>query len=478
MNRLILGVCAVALVACGGGKSSSTTPTVAIEGYGATRWIPQNATYAITTHTVRDAQQGLRDLVMTFGALGGVTIEDVSEGLRQVLLVDPLSPEALAQIGIDVEGGFAIFADTLNPTVAMHLSSPQQLQGFIDSQAKLQTQSIVVDKTEVFTAPVDKDLRISWAIVDGWLLVHFAFEAEADAGWLARSKQGGQGAWTANLDARSKAPVLGFANVAQLLATAQTREPGLAPCTGELRDLGALRFTMGGDPQHASARIALDVGAAAPRVEASTLPIPEGWANVTAQVPIAAQWNVDLPALKARFDHCFGAFGIDLGVLDQFGVRAGRGFVRTFDGEDRKGTGAIALDLAQKDFIAGQLDQVPMRSTFERNRTFGPHKGKSLAIPMYLTIDYVLTDQLALAAVGDGLLVQLVGRGGAVKGPLAQLALQPLGLSVESWSDLLELLDVDHPKRVAAALQQWREVRLTAGLEGQWLVLDVNGTRR
>lgn len=480
MTRFILGACAIVLLACGGGKSSggSTPPTVAVQGYTATRWIPQDASYGVTTRTVRDAQQGLRDLVQTFGVLGEVTVEDVSAGLREILLVDALSPDALAQIGIDVDGGFAIYSDALNPTVAMHLASPQQLQAFIDSQTKLRLQSIVVEGTEVFTAPVDRHLRISWAVTDGWLLVHFAFESEGDASWLAKSKRGGRGAWTADLDAAAKPPVLGFADAARLLAAAQSRIPELAPCTSQLGDIGRMRFSMAGDARHANARVALDVGDAAPRIDASTLPIPEGWANVTAQVPIAAQWNIDVPAMRTRLDPCLRIF-VNLNILDQLGVRAGRGFLRTFDGEaPAKSTGALALDLVHDEFFAAQLDQVPMRSTFERKRTFGPYAGKSLAIPMYLTVDYVLTDQLALAAVGDGLLVQLVGRGGTVKGPLVQLGLQPLGLSIESWTDLLELLDVDHPKRVAEALQKWREARLTAALEGRWLALSVTGTRR
>jgi hypothetical protein len=478
MKRLILGVCAACLLACGGGKSGGgTSPVVAVQGYRATRWIPQAATYALTTRNIRDAQQGVRDLVGTFGVLGNISIEKVSAGLREVLLVDALSPEALAQIGIDVEGGFAIYSDAFNPTIAVKLASPAQLQAFLDAQTKLRVQSIQVEGTEVFTVPVD-GVRISWAVVDGWLLVHFAIQREGDASWLAASKQGGRGGWTADLDAAANPYMLGFVDVGRLVADAQRMVPEIAPCTSLLGDVHHARLSMAGDAKHTNMRIALDVGNAASQIAASTLPIQDGWANVTAQVPIAAQWNVDLVAVRTRFEKCFALMDVNLGFVDEVGVRAGRGFLRTFDGEDRKGTGAVALDLAHKDFLAAQLDQVPMRSTFERKRTFGPYAGKSLAIPMYLTVDYVLNDQLALAAVGDGLLVQLVGRGGTVKGPLFDLALQPLGLSLESWTAVLELLDVDHPDRIATYLRTWRDARLTASLEGSWLVLSLAGTRQ
>jgi hypothetical protein len=299
----------------------------------------------------------------------------------------------------------------------------------------------------------------------------------------ATKKPAGKPAWAADFEAYGGAPppVIGFVDAGKLLADAQAKVPELAQCASTLQlgaGIGRLSFTMAGDTKQVNTRIALDIGPLAQRVEASMMPVPEGWAQVTAQVPIAAQMNIDLNAFRARFDSCLKLLDIDLRELDEFGVRAGRAFIRTFDPDERKGTGAIALDLSHKDFFAAKLDEIPMRSAFERNRAFGPYKGKSVAIPMFLTVDYVLTDQVALAGVGDGLLIQLVGRGMAQKGPLLEVALQPLGLSIEAWTELLGLIDVDNPKRVAQGLHKWREAKLTARIEGTRLVLQASGTRR
>ena len=486
MNRLILGLCAVALVACGGSRRSPKPAQAppAFAAYTATRWIPGNASYAIAARTVRDIQQNTRDLIETVGIAGGVTTADISRELSQLLRVDALSADAVAQIGVDLDGGVAVFSEHVNPTLVVRLASAAQFEAFVERQ-QLRIQSVVDLGVEVFTAPLDDDVRISWAIADDWLWVHLALPGVPDdsATWFRASREAGAPTWAADFTyakGSGEPAVVGFADVARFLAEASAEVPALARCAGVLgtAKLGRLAITLGGDRTQASARLALDVGTAADGIAAAALPVPEGWQTVTAQVPLAAEWNIDLAAARAAADPCLRVLGVDARDFDELGVRAARGFIRTFDPDEREGTGAVALDLSHKRFFAAQLDQIPLRSTLERKRTFGPYAGKSIAIPMFLTIDYVLADQLALAAVGDGLLVQLVGRGGTTPGPLAAITVQPAGLAVESWAELLALVDVPRARDVAQRLQSWRDVRVNLTIEGSRLVLTAAGVRR
>ena len=485
MNRLILGLCAAAICACGGSQPTNRAqPAPAVFGaYTATRWIPANASYALTGRTVRDVQQNARDLIDTIGVVGGVTTADISRELSRLLRVDPLSADAVAQIGVDLDGGFALFSESINPTLVVRLASAPQFEAFVERQ-QLRVQSVVDVGVEVFTAALDDNVRISWAIADGWLWLHLALPGVPDdsATWFRSSREPGAPAWVAELvyaKGTGEPPVVGFADVARFLAAASAEAPALGRCASALgaASIGRLAITLGGDRKQAGARFALDVGAAADGIAAAALPVPEGWQTVTAQVPLAVQWNLDLAAARAKADPCLRILGVDAREFDELGVRAGRGFIRTFDPDEREGTGAVALDLSHKSFFAGQLDQIPLRSTLERKRTFGPYAGKSISIPMFLTIDYVLTDQLALAAVGDGLLVQLVARGGTTPGPLAGVAVQPAGLSVEAWAELLALADVPRARTVAQQLQSWRDVRVNLTIEGSRLVLTAAGVR-
>ena len=485
--RLILGLCAAALLACGGGKphKTPTSDTSAVRAYSATRWIPGGASYAVTALTVRDAQRGVRDLIETFGVLAGVTVEEVSAELTQMLLVDPLSPESMTSIGVDLEGGFALFSESYNPTMVARLASPPAFRAFIEKQTNLKLQSVVVDGVEVFTAPLPGKARISWAVADDWLWVHFTLPDVPDdsSTWFTSSRKPGELKWGVDLAVAKGAgqpSVIGFLDVPKFLADAQARVPELARCASSLPvgSIGKLSLSLDGTPERASARIMLDVGSLAPAIASTSLPIPDGFAAATAQVPIAAQMNIDLAVARAKADPCLQLFKVNLRELDELGIRAGRGYIRTFDPDDREGTGAVSLDLTHKRYFEQQLDRVPIRSTLEKKRTFGPYAGKSLSIPMFLSVDYVLTDKLALAGVGDGQLSTMIGKGGTTPGPLFEVALQPMGMSVDAWAELLGLLEIDNAKRVAGQLQRWRDVRVNMSIDQKYLVLGANGTRR
>jgi hypothetical protein len=478
--RAILTLCAVSLFACGGGgnKSGTGPATAAVGGYSATRWVPGNVTFLLTSRTNREAQQGVRDLIETFGPLVDVGIEEISREITRLLLVDTLSPEAVAGIGVDLEGGFAMFSEGYNPTVVTKLASPAAFRAFIERQQDLKMQSVVEGGIEVFSAPLTGKVRVSWAIADDWLWIHLLLPDVPDdsATWFAASRKPSAPTWTAELQA-ANAPVAGFIDAARLLTEAAGHSTGSLKACLQSLSIGRTTFALGGDPKQVNARIAIDVGAAAPELAKLVDPIPDGFATATAQVPLAVQMNVKLSGLRAKYNACFQVLEIG-DELAELGIDSGRGYLRTFDPDDKSGSGAVSLDLTHPKFLQDQISRIPMRSAFERSRTIAGMPGKALSIPTFPTVEYILTPSLALAGIGDGQLSTMIGKGGRVPGPVLDIAVQPQGLSTESWSELFELLDIDNAKRVAERLQRWRQLRVNLTIEGSRLVLVATGTRR
>ncbi|MBA3820657.1 MAG: hypothetical protein H0X17_17325 [Deltaproteobacteria bacterium] len=475
----------MAVLGCSGGTRAPAQPSASatVQAYAATRWLPARPSYVVAARTVRDAQQALRDIVDATGLVAGFDVAEISAELRGLILVDPMSTAEVANLGVDLEGGFVMFSEGVNPTFVVHLSSQPQFAAFMEQQTHLKTQSVVEDGVEVFTSPLPGNVRISWAVADDWLWVHLALPIVPDDGtaWFAASRRPGAPTWQADwqwAQGQGQPALVGFVQLRGFLQQLTARVPAAAACVRLLDPVTRVALAFDGSPQQVSGRLAFDLGPAAAAISHATLPVPEGWAAATAQVPLAAQWNLDLTAVRTTIEPCARALDVGLVRAEQLGVRAGRAFLRTFDPDDRSGSGAVALDLAHQRFFASQLDDIPLRSALERKRQFGPHAGRTLTIPMFLTIDYVLTDALALAAVGDGLLTAIVGTGGGAPGPVFAVDVQPLGLTAEAWTGLLELAGVRNAKRVVERLLRWRAAHLALTVDGTRLVLTAAGTRR
>ena len=209
-----------------------------------------------------------------------------------------------------------------------------------------------------------------------------------------------------------------------------------------------------------------------------TLPVPEGWAEVASKAPLAAQVNVDLPAARAWFAPCAVLIDEDFHWLDTYGVRTARAALLSIEPDGKSGSGVASFDLVTNKWFASQLDEIPLRSHLESDRTYGPLRGHSLSIPFGPTVEYVLTDRLAFAAVGDGLLARVVGKGGTVRGPVAAIDVQPPLLSPESWGAVRELLDLGGGGRFVERLMWWREAHFSISTDGNALVLAASGRRR
>ncbi len=490
MRLLVLGI--AALLGCGGSHGTSQPagpPTVARE-YSATRWIPAKPTYAFAARSVRDGQRGLRDMIDSFGIGFEVDATSMGRVLKQQLTVDPMSVQEVGALGIDLDGGIAMFSEGVSPTFVIHLAAPSQTQAFFDQarQSGISTQSVLVDGKEVFTTSLSSKLNLSWVMVDDWLWLHFALpggpSSGPDAGtrWFTSSYKPGAPTWSEQWqwakDGAGKSTVMGFIDVRMLLQTLAPRVQAAVACVQLFEPVGRVAFSLEGDGHHAAGRIALDLGPSAQAIARAIMPPPEGWSRAAASAPLAVQWNLDLAVVRNWLAPCVKLVELDLAQLDSFGVRAGRVLLQRFDPDDKSGSGAIALDITNKRYFASMLGEIPLRSKFESNRTFGPHAGKSLSIPFGPSVDYVLTDNVALAAMGDGLLSSVVGKGSAATGPVFALDITPSGLSHAAWEFLLGAIKIPHPAAITDHLLRWHDGHFVLAVEGSNLVLHASGDRR
>ena len=487
-------VAVVAALGCGGARSVSEGRAPAeVEGLPATRWVAAKPTFMLAAPTVRQAQRSLRDVIESFGMLVGVDVADASRGLQQLLAIDPLSPDARVAAGIDLEGSLVVFSEDVAPTFVVRLADPAATQAFFDRQRErgLVTQSVVVEGVEVFTAQLLARLRVSWAIADDWLWVHFAPQAIRDdaATWFANSRSTqpparrpawrADWAWATGASRATDRPGLhGFVDAGALLAMAGSKLPALARCVQIVAPVRRVAIAVAADGPQARGSLTLDVGDAAKDIAGALMPVPEGFAAASAQAPLAVQWNLDLLAVRAWLHPCLAVLGEDLHELDRLGVRAGRAVLQRFDPDDKSGAGAVSLDLAHAKYFGARLDDIPMRGTLERDRMFGPHAGHSISIPFVATLDYVLTDRLALAGVGDGLLAKVIGTGATVPGPLLAVDVTPPAMSADAWRAMLSLVVGHRADLFVTRMMRWKEGHLRVTVEGSSLVLSATGTRR
>ena len=489
--RALATLLGIALGCSGHGHGTTTGgPTAPQEapGFTATRWIPAKPTYAISSHTVVDAQHAIKDLAGSFGFLWDATEANISRGLAKVLGVDALSVEALRAIGVDPEGGFALFSDDVDPTLAVHLSAPDALPAFFDKLhgQGMVSQSVIVDGVEIFSSSVGGGSVVSWIVQGDWLLVHIALPGIHDdsRSWVKASTHRQSVTWMdswqwANrvADRIAKSPkVLGFLDLRKLVA-ASMRTADTVACAQAFAPIERVGFAYDTDGHAVDGRLTFEIGAAASSVVAAVLPEPPGWTAAAANAPLAAQWNIDVARLAAWISPCAGALGAsrDLEDLRGTGVRSARVFIQTLDLANTTGTGAVSLDLSSTKLITRYLDKIPMRSAVERDRTWHGVAGHHLGIPFGPAVDYVLDDTHLIAAMGDDMMEKVLAPGAKAVTHLLQLDIIPAGLPKSAW-DLLRELPVG--RALVRELAAWRDGHIAVTLEGTTLVIEARGNRR
>jgi len=267
--------------------------------------------------------------------------------------------------------------------------------------------------------------------------------------------------------------VAGFVDLKGLLAPYAGKVPQAMACVKMLEPLQRIGVSVGFEGTTVRGQLAFDIGDKTKAIEAATLAVPEGLPVVAQMAPIVAQWNLDLVATESYLRPCLAALGTSLDV-GQYGIRAARAVLKKLDPDDKSGEGVASVDLVNKRYLASMLDEVPMRSTFESARKFGPLDGYRIKVPFVATVDYVLTDRVGYVAMGDHLLEQMVGRGGTVHGPIAALDIIPGQLSEDAWAFALDALDV--PRRAAKLVTKWRDAHVLITVEGSSLVVAARGT--
>jgi hypothetical protein len=478
--------------ACAGSRGPAEHPAAAapvFPEYAATRWIPAKPSYVLAAKSFTAAQHGLRDFLDSFGMFVGVDARGASTALEGVIGIDPLSPDPMAGLGIDLRGGFAAFSEDVNPTFVVHLTAPEQTQAFFDHQRQrgMVTQSVMVEGAEVFTTQIGGGVSVSWAVADGWMWVHFAFPGiRDDAQWFVDSRHAGGEAswgdtfrWAQNAGGKTArtSNVVGYANLHDLIA-GSVAHSRLGACMRLVEPIGRIAVSMDGEDRHAQGRLALELAPGATDAMARhVMPIPAGFAAVAADAAFAAQWNLDLDAIVAWLAPCAAPDQIGLDKVLEFGVRSARVIVKTFDLDDKSGTGVVAFDLARPAFFAKQLDEIPFRSHLESNRRFGALDGHNLSVPWGPKIDYILTDHLAMAGVGNGLLERVV-TGGVQPGPVLALDIAPPALKPRAWEWLYDKLGVPNARWATDQLLHWHDGHIVVRIDGNQLILDAFGDRR
>jgi hypothetical protein len=497
--RMKLAVLTVIAVGCGGRASPPEVPPPAAVGPPAMRWVPANPTYLFASQTLGDGQRSLRDAIALAGGFAGFDVRDVAHAVSGLIGVDALAADPIAAIGVDLRGSWAVFSDNVNPTIVVHLAAPEQMAAFLDRQRErgLVTQSVVVDRTEVFSATLIGGLKIGWAIAGDWMWIHVAlpFTREEPGAWFAASHAPHRAGWAddwawAKAAAGGAAGLIGYFGRGTI-ARAVAALPDAAACARLVELAGRVAVALEGDERHVAARIALEVGSTATLGGMVVAP-PPGWEAATAQAALGVQWNLDAVAARAQLARtaapCLALAGGLPARLDETGVRTARAAVLGFDADAMSGTGAVAFDLTSAAFFERQLDRIPLRRAVERAQTFGAHRGRTISIPFSVTVDYVLEPRLAIAALGDGLLARLVAPGAprAHGPPIFALDLAPPALSAAAWETMLNAIAAQQLsgapsraiKRVVEHLMHWRDVHLAVTAEPTALVLAVSGHRR
>ncbi len=504
---LLALVLSPALAACPKGGS---TPgggggmPAAVTAFPALRWVPADAAYVVAARTGADMSNLMREAGNVLGLAVDGDADDISEESRREFGFDILSLPSLRAIGIDTDASGALFSQALSPTIAVRLHDPAGFEKFLDGwrEQGMSVQSQIEDGTEVFTVRFNRQVHISWAILDGWLLAHVALgiDQAPELAWLAaaRGARGGfagHGDFAAAVEA-SRAqpgaatgadglPVIAVVRAPQLLATFKgiaAREagrdaPAIDRCLRGLDDITRVLAAGGVADRDVRGAIVVELGSAA-AVAAALLPAPAGWYAARAGAPVQVDLGVDLVAASGPLAQC----GADLGgMIRQFGARTMHAFIMAFDGEMPAVAGAYA-DLAHDRAIRDALRTIPLLGQFSHTRKVGAVEVVDVDVPFVGSFSYHVDASRAIGAMGGGVIDAILGSGEVAAGELLHVELRPHDVPVEAWDLLLQQgLGVDRAqlrRRTIERLARWNHGVVDVRLAGDKIVVTASGTLR
>jgi len=486
---LLTGAAACGPKSTGSGPSTGAMPAP-VARYAGLRWVPADATYVIATHRTEDAVLIARELVDVLGLAGEFDAAQVGrDSARALGGLDVLSTADLAEHGIDVTRGVAIFSRGLSPTFAVPLADPQRFAAFIEEQRRggAVVQVARAHDLDVHTFRPHREVAFHWVFAGDWFLAHFEHtdEHEVDGAWLdaAIAARGGFAAeadLVAALDEGQRRlgaepPLVAVARTPQLLAHPLIREP--AACADTLGRLGRIIAVGAVAAPDARGAIVAEVAGGVDGVRALRTPVPAGWARARAEAPIQLDAGFDLRTAAERIGACAREDLVDAFDLDV--VRGVRAFLFRLDPDRLEGRGAAVVELVDPRVVKDAEDEIPGLSLLRRDRTIGGVKVFDVNIPSFPSFSYAVVGTTAIAGLGGTIDAVLAGGMGQPDDVLARVELRPRALSADEWDRMLApLVARDRARRwLIERLRAWKLGTVTLALEGSALVLSAHGQR-
>jgi hypothetical protein len=503
---------ALALAACSGPSKRTAEPTPpgeAERAYPALAWVPPDASWALVATRPSALADALRELYEPLAIAAGRQAAELDVELGRLLGKSPLRAADLEEIGLDGSGGVALFGgpDGL-PTAVVSIGDPDRLRAYLDGRRPEQNVSSTLHRGhELYGWQQGSAPRISWVLLDGWLVVHLGAADEGPA-WLDAVLAAGAGRGLgdepelAEALARGRAlasaigpdrpggppTAIGIARPALLAALG--RLPGdEARCAAALA--GAITsVTVAGDlrPDGGGMELSLGLSPAAAAALAGAIgpPALPGLRGYRASAGVHLSLALDLDwlsgAIRGAGCRLAPPFGDPLAAFTgRAGARAYHLAAQDLDVEDLSGRLMAHLALRDPRFFEDQLDAIPGRRFLERKRQVAGVEVRVLdSLPGVPTVAYRLTADSLLAAVGDGMIGALLGAGpeapagrevasaGLFPGRLPKLG-HLLGLAAGSlglWNGQA------HGEAAARRLRRYEWIGGDVVLEGDRLVLS------
>jgi hypothetical protein len=498
----LLALTLVTSAACGsksrGAKGPGGMPA-AVKTYEALRWVPADASYVIVGRRAADLSDVLRELAGVVGILADMDAEQMGSDLQRELGYNPLDVEQLRGLGIDPERGAAFFGTGVSLTAVAYLADPTKLEAFIDQMRErgISIQSQMSDGVEVFTLHFDSEIQFSWAVVDGWVLsrAELLVEKAPELAWFesAHRAHGAMGAepdfeaaveaavtHAAKVSIGGNPPVIGVIRPGKLADVVEqvhgAGHPMNACVATPLRDMSRILLAAGVGDSGSAGSIVVDL-ASADRYATNTVPQREAWAQVESGAPLQLDLGLDIPAFARSLEGC----PMNTRDLDEAGVRTAHVALHQFD-DGIPSRGAFYADLTTDKMLSAAIAGIPGIETFSKRRKVGSAQVVDVSVPFFISLTYHLSTNLAVAAIGDGIVEKLLAPGSPRAGALFHLSLRPNDIPVETWDMFLEyVLEVRRPEarqRTIARVRKWQTADIDATLDGSRIVITAAGTRR
>jgi hypothetical protein len=474
----------------GGGGAGAGPMPAAVSAYAGLRWVPPDATYAIASHRTRDGVELLHSAIDAIGIVGEFDATEFSRESQRELGFDVLSPDAYAEMGVDLERGFAVWSRGLGPSFAVPLADPQRLASEIERRRGAGTvvQVSRAHDTDVYTIHPDRDVAFHWTITGDWFLAHLEVteEHEADGAWFeeawaAHGGLAGHADFLAALDEGKKRmngdpPVVGLARTPAIISNRLLASgPGQPVCASTVGAIGRMFFSAGVSGADSRGALVVEVPGGVDGLRAMMTKVPSGWVTARQGAPLQFEVGVDLRAAARRFSPCAGN---DLAAeMDEEMPSSGRVYVHEIDVDDMKGKGAAAVELTDPSIIARALDDVPGISFLMKRRKVAGVDVTDVNVPMLPRFSYAQVGATTVIAVSSAIdaLVSVQPPGDE----LARFEVLPRAWSESTWNDLLhEVQRRDEARKdTVRRLRNWSHGLVTVSLEGRAVVIAGLGTK-